>query len=162
MGTERVLVSRSDVPCQHPLMLVLSQLIVVIRYLKPTPRGEQVEVEDIPAARRIVQTIEDGLIVPCVVEGSELRGVQKAPGSEAVDGNEVSKLRGAIPESDTSTGRAKRAVGSIDVAKNSPGAQPRPSSDLRDQAAFVAEFGVRRTRGNLHALDGAGGQLRGE
>src|ERR1022692_2789084 len=92
MGAERVLVTGSDVPCQHPLMLVLSQLIVVIWYLKPTPRGEQVEVEDISAARRIVQTIEDGLIVPCVVEGSELRGVQKAPGSEAVDGNEVSKL----------------------------------------------------------------------
>src|ERR1035441_535882 len=76
-------------------MLVLSQLIVVIRYLKPTPRGEQVEVEDIPAARRIVQTIEDGLIVPCVVEGSELRGVQKAPGSKAVARTKVSQLRGA-------------------------------------------------------------------
>src|ERR1039458_4074378 len=139
MGTERVLVSRSDGPCQHPLMLVLSQLIVVIRYLKPTPRGEQVEVEDIPAARRIVQTIEDGLIVPCVVEGSELRGVQKAPVSKAVDRNEVSKLRGAVPESDTSTGRAKRAVGSIDVAKNSPGAQPRPSRDRSSEERRVGK-----------------------
>src|ERR1039457_1415106 len=162
MGAERVLVPGSDVPCQHSLMLVLSQLIVVIGYLTPTPRGEQVEVEDILAAGRIVEPIEDGLIVALVVEGSELRGVQKTPGSETVDRHEVSKLRGAIPKSDTSTGRAKRAVGSIDVAKSFPGAEPRTSRDLRDQAAFVAEFGVRRTRGRLHALDGASGQLRGE
>src|ERR1017187_2580821 len=123
---EGVGITGTDFRGAPPLMLVLSQLIVVIRYLKPTPRGEQVEVEDISAAGHIIEAVEDGLVVSCVVDGDELRGVQKAPGLKAVDGHEVPEFRRAIPESDTSAGRAKRPVVGIDVAKDSAGAEPRP------------------------------------
>ena len=50
-------------------MLILTQLVKGIGDLKPVPRREQVEVEDIFAVGLIVKTIKDGLVVSRVVNG---------------------------------------------------------------------------------------------
>src|SRR6202035_5583851 len=48
-GTEGMLESRSDVPGKHALVLILRQLIVAVGYLEPVARGEEVQVESVPA-----------------------------------------------------------------------------------------------------------------
>ena len=85
-------------------MLILGQLIVVIGYLKPAPRGKQVQVEGVATVGLQVDAIENGLVVPLVVKGSELWSVQKAPSPQAIDGEEVAKLRRAEAEADASSG----------------------------------------------------------
>ena len=48
------------------------------------------------------------------------------------------------------------------ASKRPSGIQSATGGDLRHKAGFIAEFGPRRTRGDFHALYGAGGKLRGE
>src|SRR5579863_1402285 len=66
VSAERALVAGRDTPGEHSLMLILLQLIVVVGYLKPAPRGKQVQVKCILAVRKIVEVIEDGLVVALV------------------------------------------------------------------------------------------------
>ena len=55
VGVERVLVPGRNTPGEHALMLILGQLVVVVGYLKPVPRSEQIQVEDILAIGLIVE-----------------------------------------------------------------------------------------------------------
>src|SRR5207237_6820019 len=46
---ERMLITGRNVPSQHALVLVLRQLVVIVRYLKPASGCEQVEMENVLA-----------------------------------------------------------------------------------------------------------------
>ena len=48
---EGVLVARSDTPGEHAMPLILRQLVVVVGDLDPIARGEEIEMEDVVAAR---------------------------------------------------------------------------------------------------------------
>src|SRR5260370_39872401 len=111
MGTERVLIAGGDIPGEDPFMLILTQLIIVIGYLKPAPREEEVQVKNVFAIGLIVKAIENCLIVSLVVEGGELGRIQKPPGPETVKREEISDFRGAETQSDTPTCGTERSVG---------------------------------------------------
>src|SRR5665213_2264048 len=110
-------------------MLILRQLVVVVRDLKPIPRHEYVQMESIFAVGLVVQAIEDRLIVPDIVNWGVLRRIQKAPAAKTVDGDEVPEFRVAVAEARAAAGTPKRAIVSIDVPKYLAGAQARTSGD---------------------------------
>ncbi|HXA07305.1 MAG TPA: hypothetical protein VNY30_20810, partial [Bryobacteraceae bacterium] len=64
----------------------------------------------------VIKAIEDGLVIPLVMEGRDFRGVQKSTGSDAVDGDEVSKLGVAVSKRYFAASGAKRSVSSIDIS----------------------------------------------
>ena len=64
-----------------------------------------------------VETIEESLIVPDVVEGPELGSVQKAAAAHSIDGQEVAEFRGAIAQAETPSSGAERAVVRVDVSE---------------------------------------------
>src|SRR5258708_29177411 len=118
--------------------------------------------EDVLAVGLIVQAIKAGLVVAFVVERRQLWRIQKPPAPDAVDRKEVSKLSVAEAQPDAAACGAERTVVSVDVPKDSARAQARARGDLRDEAGLVTKFDVRSSRGDFHALDGAGWKLRGE
>src|SRR6185436_5182403 len=74
----------------------------------------------------------------------------------------VSKLRAAEAQPNTGAGGAERTVVRVDVPKDPTRAEARTRGDLRDEAGFIAKFDVRSSRGDFHALDGAGWKLSGK
>ena len=143
-------------------MLILSQLIVRVWVLNPVPGREQVEMESVLAVGLIVHAIENRLVVANVVDRSELGCIQESPAPNAVSRQKISKLRAAETQAHAASGGTERPIVRLDVAKHLSRSQARTCSDLRHQAALVAKFRVWSSRGHLHALDGAGGQLRRE
>lgn len=70
---EGVLVAGREAPTQHALSLVLSELIVAVRHLKPVPRPEQVEMQNVLGAGLPIDAVEDAAVVADVVNGQEFR-----------------------------------------------------------------------------------------
>ena len=78
MVVERMLIPGSDHPRHDALFLVLRQLLVGVRNLKPVSRHEQVQVVGILPVGLPVDPVENGRVVAPAVEGGELRGVGEA------------------------------------------------------------------------------------
>src|ERR1017187_1165707 len=109
-----------------------------------------------------IETIEKCLIIPDVVEGPELGSVQKTAAAHAIDGQKVADSCGAIAQAETSSSGAERTIVRVDVSEHPPRAEAGARRDVCHQAGLVAEFGLWRPGDDFHALDGAGGKLRGE
>jgi hypothetical protein len=161
VGTERVLVTGRDTPREDTLALILRQLIVRIWDLNPVSRGEQVEVNDILASGLVIEMIEDGLIVPYVMEGGEFGSVQKPPAANAINGKEITELRIAETDAHAPSRGAERPVRSIHITEDPTNSETGSGCYLCDEARLVAKFGVWRTGNDFHALDRADGNLRG-
>src|ERR1039458_4371250 len=148
MGTDSVLVSRRHTPGENPLALSLAVrlLIVVIRNLQAIPRQEQVEMERVLTCGLKVETIEQSLIVPNVVEGPELGSVQKTAAAHSIDAQKVAEFRGAIAQAETASSGAERTVVRVDVSEHPPRAEAGARRDVCHQAGLVAELGLGRPR----------------
>ena len=117
VGVECVLIPGRDIPGENSLVLVLSQLIEVVRNLKPVARREQIQVEHVLAGGLKVEAVEDCCIVSLVVKRSKFRGVQEPPGPKAIDGYEVSELRGSVAQADVAAGATEGPIVGLDVAE---------------------------------------------
>src|ERR1700681_4021850 len=120
MRTESVLVPWSDAPSEHTLALILRQLIVGIRDLKPVSRGEEVQMNNILAAMLVIEMIENGLIISNVMERRKFRSIQKPAAANTIHRKEVPELFVTKADADASSRRAERAVRSIHIAEDSP------------------------------------------
>jgi hypothetical protein len=101
-------ISWRDAPGEHPLALVLCELLVVVIWnLNPVPRGEQVQVKRVLPGGLIVEMVEDCLVISLVVERGEFGSIQKTAAPDTVDCQEVAELRGAPPQTKTGAGRAE-------------------------------------------------------
>ncbi len=109
-----------------------------------------------------VHAIEEGLIIPNIVERPELRGVQKTAATHSVDSQKVAECCSAIAQAETPSLGAERTVVRVDVPEDPARPQGGACRDTCHQAGLVAEFGQRRSRNDFHALDGAGWQLSRE
>ncbi|HMC63215.1 MAG TPA: hypothetical protein VKJ01_28730, partial [Candidatus Solibacter sp.] len=68
--------------------MILPQLIIAVGDLEPVARGEEVQVESVPAVGLKVKAIEDALVVALVVERGKLGRVQESAAAGAINGNE--------------------------------------------------------------------------
>src|SRR4029077_3298664 len=136
--TEGVLIAGGDIPGQDSLMLVLGQLIVVVGYLKPVSRSEQVEMEDIVAVGLIVKAVKNGFVVAYIVERRELRRIEEPPAPDTICYQEVSHSCGAEAKRRGSAGGAERAVRGVEITEQLARSKARTRRDLGDQTALVA------------------------
>jgi hypothetical protein len=162
VGVESVLITGGDAPGHDPLTLILAELVVAVGYLKPVSGRKQVEVQDVAGAGPVVEPVEYRLVVPHVVEGGELGRIQEPAGPQAVGCQKIPYLLVSEADRRAAARGTEGAVRRIETAKDLAGAEPRTRGDLGDQAALVAEFGVRRAGNGFHALDRGGGQLGGK
>ena len=71
------------------MMPVRALVVLVVSDLKPVPRAEQVQVENVFLARLKIQSIEERACGPNVVKGAEFRSVQETAGPFQVEDAEV-------------------------------------------------------------------------
>src|SRR5438270_9707177 len=107
---ERVLVAESETQGSRLLPLILTQLVICVWNLKPIASSEDVQVQLVPVGRLPIQAIENGPVVADVVEGSELRTIQKTAAAVRVEYQEIAPLGASETESCLFAGRSKRAV----------------------------------------------------
>src|SRR5215471_5667096 len=113
----------------------------------------------VAAGGLVIDPIKQRLAVADVMEGAELRAIEEASAPCAIQRNEVAVFRRTPSETRAPTGVAERAIGRVDIAERRRHAQPRTRCDLRYQAGFVAELGVRRSGCERHTLNRANGKL---
>ena len=162
VGIDGVLVRRGDAPGQHPLTLVLSQLIIRVGDLDPVPGGKKIEVEGVFAVGLEVEAIEDGLIVACVVDGLEFRGVEETVATDPVERGEVAEAGSSEAKGGRASGGTEGAEAGVEAAEDTIGTQAGACGDFNDKAGLVAKLGTRVAGDEFEALDGAGGELGGE
>src|SRR5437016_3236620 len=104
------------------------------------------------AAGLVIKMIEDGLIIPYVMERRKFRSIQKPSAANTIHGQEVPKLCVTKTHADASSRRAERAIRSIHIAEDAPGPKAGSRCYLGDEARFVPKFRLRCTRDDLHAL----------
>ena len=162
MGIDGVLVRRGDAPGQHPLTLVLSQLIIRVGDLDPVPGGKKIEVEGVFAVGLEVEAIEDGLIVACVVDGLEFRGVEETVATDPVERGEVAEAGRAEAKGGRASAGTEGAEAGVEATEDATGPEAGAGGDFNDKAGLVSELGTRVTGDQFQTLDGAGGELGGE
>ena len=159
---EGVLIARRNAPGEHTLPLILGELVVAVGNLNGVAGGEEVQMENVDAVGLVVEAVEQRLVVAAVVDVDELGGVQETVAAVAVGGQEVAHLGIAESNSHAAGDGGERAVGDIRVAEQASGAQGGARGHVGHQAGFIPELRPGRSGGQFHALDGAGGKLRGE
>src|ERR1022692_4819204 len=157
-----MLISRRDTPAQHALALILANLVIVIRNLKPVSRREQIQVQDVLAAGLEVHSVKEALAVAGVMDVVELGRIEETFGSDTLGRQKVPELRSSETQTDVPSGHAEVSKGRVYIPEGPPDTESRASSDLRHQTALVPKFGRRCSRGGFHALNGVGGKLCGK
>ncbi len=102
-------------------------------------------------------------LLPMSWNGVNSGRVQEPAAADAVEGQEVAELsRCRSPSRPCRRWCRKTRSPRSTLPKTPPGPEAGAGGDLRHQAGLVAEFGIRRSGDDFHALDGAGRKLRGE
>ena len=95
--------------------------------------------------------------------GRELGGIQETAAADAIHCQKVSELRGAETQADVAAGCAEGAVGGVDIAEQLA-RRPRPERVVMFATRLVLSpnSALGRSGDELHALNRAGWELRGE
>src|SRR6266567_3818672 len=118
--------------------------------------------EDVFPGRLPVEVVEDALVVTAVVNRQALRRIQKMSRSNAAQSYEVSVLRSTEAQGNIPSAGSERAPLGVDIAERLGHAQRGAAGGVHNQAGFVAILRIRRSGDQFHALQGDGGNLRGE
>ena len=101
----------------------------------------------------VVHAVEYILLIAFGVEHDELGRIQKPPGVQSADRDEVSPLRTSVTEIYRGGRCSKAAVGCCDTALGRGQALPRAGRHVDHHARLLSIFGRRRARDNLHGFD---------
>src|ERR1700738_4761947 len=101
---------------------------------------------NILTAGLVIKMIEDGWIIPDVMERRKFRSIQKPAAANTIHGKEVSKLCVTKAHADAASRGAERAVRCIYIAEDASSTEAGSRCYLRDEARFVPKFRLRRTR----------------
>src|SRR5690242_6613742 len=157
MRIKRVLVAGSDVPRQHALALILSQLIVIVRNLDPVARREEVQMNRVHLVGLKIEAIEYRLIVAFVVERREFWRIEKSSAARPIERQKVTHLLAAESPGDVAAHGAETSVIAFHTSELPHRSEARSGGDLIYQARLIAEFRRRRTGDERHAFNSTGG-----
>jgi hypothetical protein len=108
-----------NVPTEHPLALVLSGelLIIRIRHLEPGPPRPDVQMEYVCVVRLVIEVIEERLRITVRMQRLKLRRIQKPSAIETIDGKKISQFLPAVRNVKAQARRSKRAVAQAHAAR---------------------------------------------
>ena len=109
----------------------------------------------------VIDAIENGFIVPDVVDWQEFGRVEEMGGAHSIDRDEIADQRRAEAEGGILAPGSERSPVGVDAAEGTR-AQARFRRGIHHQARFIAVLRVGRAGNQLHALYGVGRKLGGE
>lgn len=118
--------------------------------------------EGVDRVGRVVDAIEERLIIAVGVEGVDFGGVEIAAAVGGVSGEEVAEVLVADGERGIGAGGSEAAVGGTNAAFGMEGAESGLGGGAGDERGFVSVLGGNDAFYDLHGLDGVDGNLIGE
>ncbi len=130
--------------------------------LEPGAAVVEVEAHGVGVGDFEIDAVKCIFFVALVVEDAELGRIEKAPGIQGVELDEVAPVFAAVGEIESAAGRSKGAVGGRDGAGGLGYALAGTGSRHDDEAGLSAVFSRRRAGDDFEGLNGIGGNLVGE
>ena len=107
----------------------------------------------------VVDSVKQVFFIALVVDGVKFRWVEKPAAVQSARSNEVSPLLAAEGQPETTTDRAKAAIGRVNRALRLGHSEARLRRHLNHQARFAAVFGWGASRNRFQRLNGIQGNL---
>ena len=106
-----------------------------------------------------IETVEDRSVIPLVMEWSEFRAIEETSAAGSINGEEVTETFVADAVRDVAADGSEGPIQSFHAAELTHCAEAGAGRNLIHEARFVAKLGYRCAGNELHALNGAGGEL---
>ena len=92
------------------------EVVVGVGGLEPGTAVVEIEVDGVSRSERVVDAIEDVLLVAAIMKDGELGRIEEAARVEAVNFNEVAPTFASVGEIDCAGGGTEGAIGGADAA----------------------------------------------